>query len=198
MFEEGMDVLWKAWTEDGFWSHHGEFYHIDDMSITPKADTEPDPLLRGVVLGNVFQDGGEERPQYHLRAVRGLDGLMEALAAAVDSYRNNCVAAGNEPGRAMCSYFIHIADTPEEDDFGRQAMMDYFKYCVLRAFPDDPETMPPTMHYFMQINEILRNMEKDKLSKNSVLIGNAAAITEQLKEVEEAGIDECIPVFQRR
>ena len=38
---------------------------------------------------------------------------------------------------------------------------------------------------------------KDKLSKNSVLIGNAAAITEQLKEVEEAGIDECI-LFQRR
>ena len=95
----------------------------------------------------------------------------------------------------MCSYFIHIADTPEEDDFGRQAMMDYFKYCVLRAFPDDPDKMPPTMHYFMKINEILRNMEKDKLSKNSVLIGNADAITEQLKEVEAAGIDECILYF---
>ena len=93
-----------------------------------------------------------------------------SLAKAVDSYRENCVANGNQPGRAMCSYFIHIADTPEEDDFGRQAMMDYFKYCVLRAFPDDPDKMPPTMHYFMKINEILRNMEKDKLSRNSVLI----------------------------
>ena len=38
-------------------------------------------------------------------------------------------------------------------------------------------------------------MEKDKLSKNSVLIGNSAAITEQLKEVEAAGIDECILYF---
>ena len=113
----------------------------------------------------------------------------------MNSYRENCIQAGNKPGRAMCNYFIHIADNPDEDDFGRQAMMDYFKHCVLRAFPDDPATMPPTMHYFMKINEILRNMEKDKLSKNSVLIGNSAAITEQLKEVEAAGIDECILYF---
>jgi hypothetical protein len=118
-----------------------------------------------------------------------------SLDAAVDSYRNNCVAEGNTPGRAMCSYFIHIGDTPEEDDFGRQAMMDYFKFCVLRAFPDDPSTMPPTMHYFLKINEILRNMEKDKLSANSVLLGNSAQITEQLKKVEAAGIDECILYF---
>ena len=95
----------------------------------------------------------------------------------------------------MCSYFIHIADTPKEDDTGRQAMMDYFKYCVLRAFPDDPETMPPTMHYFLKINEILRNMEKDKLSSNSVLIGNSAQITEKLKEVEAAGVEEVILYF---
>ena len=194
MFEEGMDVLWKAWTEDGFWSHHGEFYHIDDMSITPKPIQNPIPFYVAS-FSETSSKMAAKRGHNIIYAPFAASMVYGSLGAAVDSYRNNCVAAGNEPGRAMCSYFIHIADTPEEDDFGRQAMMDYFKYCVLRAFPDDPETMPPTMHYFMQINEILRNMEKDKLSKNSVLIGNAAAITEQLKEVEEAGIDECILYF---
>ena len=151
VFEEGMDVLWKAWTEKGPWSHKGKYY------------------AASMVYG-------------------GLD-------KAVDSYRENCVKAGNKPGRAMCSYFIHISDTPEEDDFGRQAMMDYFQHCVLRAFPDDPSKMPPTMHYFMKINEILRNMKKNTLSANSVLLGNSAEITEQLKAVEAAGIDECILYF---
>ena len=51
------------------------------------------------------------------------------------------------------------------------------------------------MHYFLKINEILRNMEKDKLSSNSVLIGNSAQITEKLKEVEAAGVEEVILYF---
>lgn len=194
MFDEGMDVLLKAWTEPGFWSHHGKYYHIDDMSITPKPVQNPIP----------FYVASFSETSSKMAAKKGLNIIYAPFAAAmvygsldkaVDSYRENCAKEGNEPGRAMCSYFIHLADTPEEDDVGRTAMMDYFKHCVLRAFPDDPSTMPPTMHYFLKINEILRNMEKDKLSSNSVLIGNAAQITEQLKAVEDAGIAECILYF---
>tara|TARA_B100000686_G_C16754588_1_gene954637 strand:+ start:435 stop:1517 length:1083 start_codon:yes stop_codon:yes gene_type:complete len=194
MFEEGMDVLLKAWNEKGFWSHHGHYYDIDEMSITPKPIQNPIP----------FYVASFSETSSKLAAKKGLNIIYAPFAAAmvygslkkaVDSYRDNCLQAGNQPGRAMCSYFIHIADTPEEDDFGRQAMMDYFKYCVLRAFPDNPDTMPPTMHYFLKINEILRNMEKDKLSSNSVLIGNSSQITEKLKEVEAAGIDEVILYF---
>ena len=36
VFEEGMDVVWKAWTEEGPWSHKGKYYDIKDMDITPK------------------------------------------------------------------------------------------------------------------------------------------------------------------
>ena len=194
MFEEGMDVLWKAWTEEGHWSHHGEFYHIDDMSITPKPLQNPMPFYVAS-FSETSSKMAAKRGHNIIYAPFAAAMVYGSLEAAVNSYRENCIQAGNKPGRAMCSYFIHIADNPDEDDFGRQAMMDYFKHCVLRAFPDDPATMPPTMHYFMKINEILRNMEKDKLSKNSVLIGNSTAITEQLKEVEAAGIDECILYF---
>ena len=191
VFEEGMEVVWKAWTEEGPWSHKGKHYDIKDMDITPKPIQKPIPFYVASFSETSSKMAGAKGHNI-IYAPFAASMVYGSLAKAVDSYRENCVANGNQPGRAMCSYFIHIADTPEEDDFGRQAMMDYFKYCVLRAFPDDPDKMPPTMHYFMKINEILRNMEKDKLSKNSVLIGNADAITEQLKEVEAAGIDECI------
>ena len=36
--------------------------------------------------------------------------VFGGLDKAVDSYREACVKAGNKPGRAMCSYFIFIAD----------------------------------------------------------------------------------------
>ena len=89
----------------------------------------------------------------------------------------------------------HCDFEPSCSEFGRQAMMDYFQHCVLRAFPDDPPKMPPTMHYFMKINEILRGMTKETLSDKSILIGNADQITETLKRVEAAGIDEVILYF---
>ena len=194
MFEEGMEVVWKAWTEPGFWSHHGKYYHIDDMSITPKPIQNPIPFYVAS-FSETSSKMAAKMGHNIIYAPFAATMVYGSLAKAVDTYRENCAAAGNEPGRAMCSYFIHIADTPEEDDIGRTAMMNYFKHCVLRAFPDDPETMPPNMRYFLKINEILRNMEKDKLSSNSVLIGNAAQITETLKGVEAAGIDECILYF---
>ena len=194
MFEEGIDVLLKAWTEPGFWSHHGTYYRIDDMSITPKSVQNPIP----------FYVASFSETSLKMAARRGLNVIYAPFAAtmvyggieqAVDKYREACVQNGATPGRAMCSYFIHIAETPEEDDAGRQAMMDYFRHCVLRAFPDDPAKMPPTMRYFLKINEILRNMEKDKLSANSVLIGSPQQIADRLEQVEAAGIEEVILYF---
>lgn len=95
----------------------------------------------------------------------------------------------------MCSYFIYIADTDEEEDRGRQYQIDYFQNCVLRAFPDDPEKMPPIMHYFLKINEILLNTKKEVLSDRSILIGSPLKIIEGLKKIQATGIDEVILYF---
>jgi len=194
IFEEGIDVLIKAWNEPGEWSHKGTYYDIKDMAITPKPVQQPIPMYMAC-----FSETSLE-----MAAKRGLNIIYAPFAAsmvfgglgpAVAQYREQSVRQGNEPGRAMCSYFVHLADTDEEEDFGRQAMMDYFKHCVLRAFPDDPSKMPPTMHYFMKINEILRGMTKETLSDKSILIGNADKITETLKRVEADGIEEVILYF---
>jgi len=194
MFEEGIEVLLKAWTEPGDWSHHGTYYHIDNMNITPKPVQNPIPFYVACFSGTSLE----------MAARRGLNIIYAPFAAAmifgglgpaVDQYREACAANGKPHGKAKCSYFIHIADTPDEDDRGRQHLLDYFKHCVLRAFPDDPAKMPPTMHYFMQINEILRGTTKETLSDRSILIGPPEKIIETLKRVEADGIDEVILYF---
>ena len=139
-----------------------------------------------------------------MAAGRGLNMIFAPFAAAmmygglgpaVEQYREACVKAGKSPGHAKCSYFIYIADTPAEDMRGRQFLLDYFRYCVLRAFPDDPTRMPPSRHYFMKINEILRGMTRETLSDKSILMGPADAIIETLKRVEQDGIEEVILYF---
>ena len=195
VFEEGIDVVLKAWNEEGEWSHHGAKYHIDNMSITPKPIQKPIP----------FYVASFSKTSVDIAVKRGLNIIYAPFAAAmvygsvekaVDVYRERCMTEGNgRPGRAMCSYFVHIAENEQEDDAGRQGMIDYFQNCVLRAFPDDPAKMPPTMQYFLQINENLRNMNKEKLSTDSVLIGSKQMIIDRLKEVEAGGIAEVILYF---
>jgi malate/lactate dehydrogenase len=51
------------------------------------------------------------------------------------------------------------------------------------------------MHYFMKINEVLRNTKKEDLSDRSILIGSPSKIIDSLKNIETAGIDEVILYF---
>ncbi len=194
MFEEGIDVLLKAWTEPGRWSHKGKYYDIEDMSITPKPIQNPLP----------FYVASFSMTSLEMAAARGLNIIYAPFATglvfggldrAVSSYREACVRNGKTPGRAMCSYFIHIADDAASDDFGRQAQVNYFEHCVLRAIPSKLEEAPPSMHYFIKIHQMLQQIKKQDLSDRSILIGPPAAIIDSLKKVEAAGIDEVILYF---
>ena len=194
IFEEGIDVLLKAWNSPGRWSHKGKYYNIPEMSITPKPVQSPLP----------FYVASFSKTSLEMAAKRGLNIIYAPFAAgmvfggldkAVDSYREACAKAGNKPGRAMCSYFIYIADDAKGEDYGRQTQMDYFNHCVLQAFPQKPEDAPPTMQYFMKIVEILKNMKKEDLSERSILLGSPAKIVETLKKVEKSGVEEVILYF---
>ncbi len=194
IFEEGMEVVLKAWNSPGPWAHKGRFYDIPEMEITPKPIQTPVP----------FYVASFSETSADMAAKHGLNIIYAPFAAgmvygglerAVESYREKCRALGNEPGRAMCSYFIHIADDASGEDYGRERQMAYFQHCVLPAFPDDPAKAPPTMHYFMDIVKILRNMKKQDLGERSILIGSPAKIIETLKNVEAAGIEEVILYF---
>ncbi len=193
IFAEGIDVLLKAWGE-GAWSHEGRFYSIPEMRITPSPVQQPIP----------FYVASFSATSLDIAAARGLNVIYAPFAAAmmfggldgaVDSYREKCTAAGNPAGRTMCSYFIHIADDDAAEAYGREAQMDYFRHCVLPAFPDDPAKAPPTMHYFMDIVRILKDMQATDLGERSILIGSPAKIIESLKRVEAASIDEVILYF---
>ncbi len=194
VFEEGVDVVLKAWNSPGPWSHKGTYYDIPEMMITPRPVQQPIP----------FYVASFSKTSVDIAARRGLNIIYAPFAVgmtfggldkAVDAYRQACVKAGTRPGRAMCSYFIFIADDEKADDYGRQAQLDYFNHCVLRVIPARPEDVPPTLQYFVKIAAILKNIRKEDLSDKSILIGTPAQIVESLKKVEAAGIEEVILYF---
>lgn len=195
IFAEGLEILWRAWTETGKFSHRGKFYQFDDIDVRPKPVQNP---LRPYVA--CFS-----RPSMELAAANDWNIIYAPFAAAmvygsladaVQAYREQCDQQHQrEARRAMCSYFIHIADTPEEEAYGREALIRYFHDALIAAFPSNPDKMPPTYKYFIEIVDILKNMKPENLTSKSVLVGSTDKIIEDLKQVEAAGISEVILYF---
>jgi hypothetical protein len=117
------------------------------------------------------------------------------LRQVADLYHETCAKHGRTPGRLMCSYFTHFADTKEQEAAQRARQIRYYKECVIPAFPGDPKTAPPSYRYFIDIVDRLHKIKAEDLTENSVLIGPPGRIVEILKKVEDAGFAEVILYF---
>ncbi len=198
LFAEGMEVIWRAWTEPSRWSHQGKFYQFDDVEVRPRPAQTP---LRPYVA--CFS-----RPSMELAAKWDWNIIFApfaaamvygSLAAGVAAYAEQCARTHDRaPRRAMCSYFIHIADTPAEEAYGRECLVRYFQDALIAAFPADAKTVPPTYAYFVQIVESLRAMRPEGLTSKSILVGSPQQIIDELKEIEDGEGGRGHPLFQLR
>jgi alkanesulfonate monooxygenase SsuD/methylene tetrahydromethanopterin reductase-like flavin-dependent oxidoreductase (luciferase family) len=191
IFEEGMEVVRRLWAEDGPVTHHGRHYSFEDVAITPRPVQRPIPSYVASF----------SRPSIELAGRLGCNLIVAPFAAAMtfgglkqvrELYDETCARHGNEPGRLMCSYFLHFADTPGEEAAARARQIRYYKECVIAAFPGDPKTAPPSYRYFIDIVDRLHKVRPQDLGENSVLIGSPAQIVDTLKKVEAAGVAEVI------
>jgi alkanesulfonate monooxygenase SsuD/methylene tetrahydromethanopterin reductase-like flavin-dependent oxidoreductase (luciferase family) len=194
IFEEGMEVVRRLWSSDRPISHHGKHYRFEDVAITPKPVQHPLPAY----VASFSQ------PSIELAGRLGCGLIVAPFAAAMtygglrqvaELYHETCARRGQAAGSLMCSYFIHFADTKEEEEAARARQIRYYKECVIAAFPGDPRTAPPSYRYFVGMVERLRNVRPEDLTENSVLLGSPARITDTLKKVEAAGFDEVILYF---
>ncbi len=194
IFEEGMDLVRRLWSASEPVTHRGAHYQFENVSITPKPVQRPIPAYVASF----------SKPSIELAGKLGCGLIVAPFAAAMTLggledvarlYRESCARHNQTHARLMCSYFIHFADNPREEEAARARQIRYYKECVLAAFPSDPAKVPPSYRYFIEIVERLKNVRPSDLTENSVLIGSPAQITETLKKVERAGFDEVILYF---
>ena len=191
IFEEGMEVVQLLWTSEGPISHRGRHYRFADVAITPRPVQRPIPSYVASF----------SRPSIELAARLGCNLIVAPFAAAMtfgglrqvrEIYDEASARHGRPPGRLMCSYFLHFADTPEAEQAARARQIRYYKECASAAFPGDPATAPPSYRYFVEIVERITNVRPEDLSDNAVLLGPPAQIVDTLKKAEAAGVAEII------
>jgi alkanesulfonate monooxygenase SsuD/methylene tetrahydromethanopterin reductase-like flavin-dependent oxidoreductase (luciferase family) len=191
IFEEGLEVIRRLWSADERISHHGKHYSFDNVRITPKPVQKPIPTYVGSF----------SKPSIELAARLDCGLIVAPFAAAMsygglkqvaDLYGESCAKHGREPGRVMCSYFLHFADNKAQEDAQRARQIRYYKECAIPAFPSDPKNAPPSYRYFVDMVDRLKKVKPEDLTENSVLLGSSARVVEILKKVEAAGFSEVI------
>ena len=193
IFEEGLQVLWRAWTEPGPFAHDGKYYKFPALDVRPKPLQQP---LRPFVasFSKLSMEIAAKNDWNIIYAPFAATMVYGSLANGVRAYGEACEGHGRPPRRSNCSYFIHIATTPEEERYGREALITYF-HSIIPSFPSDLAKAPPNLRYFVDIVERLKRATPEGLDSNSILIGPPAAIAEQLARVAESGISEVILYF---
>lgn len=197
IFTEGLELLWKCWTETKPFSFSGKFYKCDDIELTPKPVQQP--LMPHIACFSPFSMDLAGQYGWHIVfAPFAAQIMFGGLGPAVAEYRKACAKHGKPHGRAVCSYFIHIADTTAEEEYGRDFLMRYFKNSGMRPPPGTAtraEKLPPSMAYYTKIVGWLQDFKREELDESSFLLGSPQRIIESLKRVEAAGIDEVALYF---
>jgi alkanesulfonate monooxygenase SsuD/methylene tetrahydromethanopterin reductase-like flavin-dependent oxidoreductase (luciferase family) len=92
-FDEAVEVLIRAWTEENF-SHQGRYYRFKDLTVVPRPLQRPHPPLFA---------GGTSLSTYEMAGRRGwgmfLPPLLpfEAMRPSIDAYVNAAKQAGHAP-----------------------------------------------------------------------------------------------------
>ena len=188
IFAEGIDLLWRCWTEKGPFSFSGEFYKADNIEICPKP--VQDVLVPTIACFSRYSMEIAAARDWNIIFAPFATGLIfGGLAKATAAYREEAEKHGRAPGKAKCSYFIHIGGKPAEEQYGRECLLRYFNHSGMRQTKQDREhKMPPSMQYMKKIHEALAVMKPEE-SGRGVDPARLAAANHRLAEARRGGRD---------
>jgi alkanesulfonate monooxygenase SsuD/methylene tetrahydromethanopterin reductase-like flavin-dependent oxidoreductase (luciferase family) len=109
-YEEAAELVVKAWSEERF-SHHGEFFHFDDVSLLPQPVQRPHPPVW--VAGSSAEGlGWAGRHGFNIMTVAH-PFPPERQRPGVEAWRAALQEAGHDPASRHCK--LHLRVWVDED-----------------------------------------------------------------------------------
>jgi alkanesulfonate monooxygenase SsuD/methylene tetrahydromethanopterin reductase-like flavin-dependent oxidoreductase (luciferase family) len=197
-FDETVDVMQRAWSEERF-SYRGRFYTLDDIRVIPKPVQRPHPPLYQVC---VTKDGIENT------ALRGwpmlnsvLFGPVEQLVTNRDTYVSTLEKAGRTPAeiagllsRWGVSRQIYVADTDaralEEAKAAELWYQESFRRFVI---PDRIEDAHPTLQPgFRAMADRLRTITWEALVAETLAFGSPDTVARHIESMRSIGVGQIL------
>jgi alkanesulfonate monooxygenase SsuD/methylene tetrahydromethanopterin reductase-like flavin-dependent oxidoreductase (luciferase family) len=197
-FDETVDVMQRAWTEERF-SYRGRFFTFDDVRVTPKPVQRPHPPLYQVC---VTKDGIENT------ALRGwpmlnsvLFGPVDQLVANRDTYVNTLEKAGRSQAEIQAllarwgvSRQIYVADTDARALEEAKAAEIWYQESFRRfVIPERIEDAHPTLQpAFRAMADRLGKVTWEGLVAETLAFGSPDTITRHIEYMRSLGVGQIL------
>src|SRR5216110_411 len=197
-FDEAVEIMQRAWTEEGF-SYDGRFFKVPEVSVIPKPVQRPHPPLYQVC---VSKDGIENT------ALRGwpmlnsvLFGPVGQLVANRDIYVNTLDKAGRTPdeiaallARWGVSRQIYVADTDaralEEAKAAELWYQESFRRFVI---PERIEDAHPTLQPgFRAMADRLKSVTWEGLVRETLAFGSPDTVARHIESMRSIGVGQIL------
>jgi alkanesulfonate monooxygenase SsuD/methylene tetrahydromethanopterin reductase-like flavin-dependent oxidoreductase (luciferase family) len=197
-FDETVDVMQRAWTEERF-SYRGRFFTFDDVRVIPKPVQRPHPPLYQVC---VTKDGIENT------ALRGwpmlnsvLFGPVDQLVANRDTYVNTLEKAGRSQAEIQAllarwgvSRQIYVADTDARALEEAKAAEIWYQESFRRfVIPERIEDAHPTLQpAFRAMADRLGKVTWEGLVAETLAFGSPDTVTRHIEYMRSLGVGQIL------
>jgi alkanesulfonate monooxygenase SsuD/methylene tetrahydromethanopterin reductase-like flavin-dependent oxidoreductase (luciferase family) len=196
-FDEALDIIRLAWTEERF-SYHGSFYDVEELAVVPKPVQRPHPPIRVAVHSaeSFAHIGDRGLPIYSGTTTTPLPQLREYMAL----YRERLAAGGHrwKPDQMALMLPVHLGATgPAARDAMRPGVHKYYKN-LRTIFSQIPESFGEHLPRLKIIEETVANLPFEKFCRDQGVFGDAAEVVDSLQAArDDFGLSQIICWFDQ-
>ena len=182
-YQETVAFLRKAWTTPGRFSHHGKYWHFEDVVIEPAPVQKPHPPLW---IGAQSPASIRFAAENGFNLLLGQGGGPETVAEGISIYRRAIEAQGRvfDPATVGCTRALHIAMNDDEREKARELRAKFMTN--VQQLSLSPTGESPTLG---RPRKMLSRAEMDELTERDALIGRPEEIIRRLKRLQEGGLE---------
>lgn len=192
-FEEALEVILKAWTNERF-SYRGRYFHAQDLAVVPKPLQKPHPPIRLAANSpDTFSIAGRLGfPIFASPLINPPDKLREYLAVHRETLK-----AGAKHDVALM-FPVHVADSRAQARLECEAsLMHFFRSAGERLKPLG-ETTIKSYEAFQQVLARLERVSYEGIDRHMGVFGDPDHCVERIQTLQrEFQMDEFIGYFNQ-
>jgi len=180
-FEEALDVITRAFTSRERFSHHGRFFHFEDIVVEPPSAQQPHPPF-WVAAGN---------PHSIARAAsRGFNLILDQYASPatlgerIAAYKTARAAQGLafDSTQVAVARQLYVAKNEADKQEALKRQAEYTKRTIVSARRPDAQPGNAGSH-------VLAYADKQGATEENALFGTPDEIAAMLEALQRAGVD---------
>jgi len=184
-FDEAVEILLRAWTEDSF-SYQGRYYRFKDLTVVPKPLQRPHPPLFA---------GGTSLATYEMAGRRGwgmfLPPLLpfKAMQPSIDAYIAAARQAGQEPNIVYIRP-VYLGDDPHTIEREARLYLQSFLACnasPVKGLPPREELIAKGYGFYASgaLESLTKLTYQDILEQEIAFVGTPEQVVRQIGRLRE-------------